>query len=109
MALREADAEAVAAVGEEVGLGRDAARYLIDNDWLPAHVRDAYVTLTADLLLRIEQRFAELTDLRRQLSDDQSEAFIGWGDSPAMRSVALIIEQVSDSDVKAVAEAVEVQ
>src|ERR671921_641407 len=42
---------------------------------------------------------SELTDLRRQLSDDQNEAFIGWGDSPAMRHVALIIEQVSDSDV----------
>src|SRR5687768_14680349 len=41
----------------------------------------------------------ELTDLRRQLNDDQSEAFLGWGDSPAMRSVALIIEQVADSDV----------
>jgi two-component system response regulator AtoC len=42
---------------------------------------------------------SELTDLRRQLSDDQSEAFIGWGESPAMRHVALIIEQVADSDV----------
>jgi two-component system response regulator AtoC len=41
----------------------------------------------------------ELSDLRRQLSDDQNEAFIGWGDSPAMRHVALIIEQVADSDV----------
>jgi len=41
----------------------------------------------------------ELSDLRRQLSDDQSEAFIGWGDSPAMRQVAVIIEQVADSDV----------
>jgi two-component system response regulator AtoC len=41
----------------------------------------------------------ELTDLRRQLNDDQSEAFLGWGDSPAMRSVAVIIEQVADSDV----------
>jgi two-component system response regulator AtoC len=41
----------------------------------------------------------EVTDLRRQLSDDQNEAFIGWGDSPAMRHVALIIEQVADSDV----------
>jgi two-component system response regulator AtoC len=41
----------------------------------------------------------ELTDLRRQLSDDQSEAFIGWGDSPAMHQVARIIEQVADSDV----------
>jgi two-component system response regulator AtoC len=42
---------------------------------------------------------SELSDLRRQLSDDQNEAFIGWGDSPAMRQVALIIEQVADSDV----------
>src|SRR6188768_2912945 len=41
----------------------------------------------------------ELSDLRRQLSDDQSDAFIGWSESPAMRQVALIIEQVSDSDV----------
>ena len=41
----------------------------------------------------------ELTSLRRQLSDDQSEAFLGWGESPAMRQVALIIEQVADSDV----------
>ena len=42
---------------------------------------------------------SELTDLRRQLSDDQSQAFLGWGESPAMRQVALIIEQVADSDV----------
>jgi two-component system response regulator AtoC len=41
----------------------------------------------------------ELTDLRRQLSDDQSDAFVGWSDSPAMRQVARIIEQVADSDV----------
>jgi len=41
----------------------------------------------------------ELSDLRRQLSDDQNQAFIGWGDSPAMRQVAHLIEQVADSDV----------
>jgi len=41
----------------------------------------------------------ELTDLRRQLSDDQNEAFIGWSESAAMRQVALIIEQVADNDV----------
>jgi two-component system, NtrC family, response regulator AtoC len=42
---------------------------------------------------------SELSDLRQQLNDDQSEAFIGWGDSEAMRHVALIIDQVADSDV----------
>jgi len=41
----------------------------------------------------------ELTDLRRQLSDDQSHAFLAWGDSPAMHQVAHVIEQVADSDV----------
>jgi two-component system response regulator AtoC len=41
----------------------------------------------------------ELTDLRRQLSDDQNHAFLAWGDSPAMRQVAHVIEQVADSDV----------
>jgi two-component system response regulator AtoC len=42
---------------------------------------------------------SELTDLRRQLSDDQSEAFLSWGESPAMQQVAHIIQQVADSDV----------
>jgi two-component system response regulator AtoC len=42
---------------------------------------------------------SELTDLRRQLSDDQDQAFLAWGDSPPMRQVSHIIEQVADSDV----------
>ena len=42
---------------------------------------------------------SELTDLRRQLNDDQHEAFLAWGDSPAMKQVAHIIQQVADSDV----------
>ena len=41
----------------------------------------------------------ELTTLRRQLNDDQDQAFLAWGDSAPMRQVAHIIEQVSDSDV----------
>jgi two-component system response regulator AtoC len=41
----------------------------------------------------------ELTNLRRLLSDDQDQAFLAWGQSPAMRQVAHIIEQVADSDV----------
>ena len=42
---------------------------------------------------------SELTELRRQLSDDQDRAFLFWGDSPEMRTIAQVIEQVSDSDV----------
>jgi two-component system response regulator AtoC len=42
---------------------------------------------------------SEITELRRQLSDDQDRAFLFWGDSPDMQSIASVIEQVSDSDV----------
>jgi two-component system response regulator AtoC len=41
----------------------------------------------------------EVSDLRRQLTVDKHEAFIGWGDNPAMRHVAHIIDRVADSDV----------
>lgn len=59
------------------------------------------IALDAAIKQAIERNrlVSELTDLRRQLSVDQDEAFIGWGDSPAMRNVAMIIEQVADSDV----------
>src|SRR5437867_2810461 len=42
---------------------------------------------------------SELTELRRQLSDDQDRAFLFWGDSPEMKTIAQVIEQESDSDV----------
>ncbi len=42
---------------------------------------------------------SEITELRRQLSDDQDRAFLFWGDSPEMQMIATVIEQVSDSDV----------
>ena len=42
---------------------------------------------------------SEITELRRQLSDDQDRAFLFWGDSPEMQSIATVIEQVADSDV----------
>src|SRR5437763_1187342 len=42
---------------------------------------------------------SELTELRRQLSDDQDRAFLFWGDSPEMKTIATVIEQVADSDV----------
>jgi len=42
---------------------------------------------------------SDITDLRRRLNDGPNDALPGWGESPAMRQVAQIIEQVSDSDV----------
>jgi DNA-binding NtrC family response regulator len=41
---------------------------------------------------------SELTELRQQLIDDENRAFL-WGDSPEMRAVTTVIEQVADSDV----------
>src|SRR5213595_246272 len=42
---------------------------------------------------------SEITELRRQLSDDQDRAFLFWGDRPEMKTIAQVIEQVADSDV----------
>jgi two-component system response regulator AtoC len=42
---------------------------------------------------------SEITQLRQQLSDDQDRAFLFWGNSPEMQTIAAVIEQVSDSDV----------
>jgi DNA-binding NtrC family response regulator len=41
----------------------------------------------------------EVKDLRRLLDDEQHQAFVAWGESPAMRHVTHVIEQVADSDV----------
>src|SRR5439155_1838130 len=35
----------------------------------------------------------------RQLTDDQYRAFLFWGNSPEMQTIATVIEQVADSDV----------
>jgi len=42
---------------------------------------------------------SEITELRRQLNDDQDRASLFWGDSSEMKTIANMIEQVSDSDV----------
>src|SRR6187431_2635765 len=88
--------EQAAVIVEAVRLG--AADYVVKPDD-PEGLGE--IALDAAIRQAIERSrlVSELTDLRRQLNDDQSEAFIGWSDSPAMRQVALIIEQVADSDV----------
>jgi len=80
-AVRLGAADYVVKPGEPEGLGEIA---------LDAAIRQAFERT---------RLVHELTDLRRQLSDDQSDAFIGWSDSAPMRQVSRIIEQVADSDV----------
>jgi two-component system response regulator AtoC len=81
---------------EAVRLG--AADYVVKPDD-PEGLGEIALDAAIKQAIERSRLVSELSDLRRQLSDDQSEAFIGWGDSPAMRQVAMIIEQVADSDV----------
>jgi Ser/Thr protein kinase RdoA (MazF antagonist) len=64
-------------------MGRDSVRYLIDGGWIPQHVHAAYASVTTDLLARIEERFAELADVRRlRLHGDCHPGNVLWTDGP---------------------------
>jgi two-component system, NtrC family, response regulator AtoC len=88
--------EHAATIVEAVRLG--AADYVVKPDD-PEGLGEIALDAAIKQAFERNRLVHELSDLRRQLSDDQSDAFIGWSESPAMRQVALIVEQVSDSDV----------
>ena len=88
--------EQAAVIVEAVRLG--AADYVVkpgDPEGLGEIALDSAIKQAIERTRLVD----EVTHLRRQLSDDQDEAFLAWGDSPPMRQVAHIIEQVADSDV----------
>ena len=88
--------EQASTIVEAVRLG--AADYVIKPDD-PEGLGE--IALDAAIKNAIEKTrlVSEITELRRQLSDDQDRAFLFWGDSPEMQTIASVIEQVSDSDV----------
>jgi two-component system response regulator AtoC len=88
--------ETASTIVEAVRLG--AADYVVKPDD-PEGLGE--IALDAAIKSAIEKTrlVSEITELRRQLSDDQDRAFLFWGDSPEMKSIASVIEQVSDSDV----------
>jgi len=88
--------EQAATIVEAVRLG--AADYVVKPDD-PEGLGE--IALDAALKSAIEKTrlVSEITELRRQLSDDQDRAFLFWGDNPDMKTIATVIEQVSDSDV----------
>jgi two-component system response regulator AtoC len=88
--------EQAATIVEAVRLG--AADYVVKPDD-PEGLGE--IALDAAIKSAIEKTrlVTEITELRRQLSDDQDRAFLFWGDSPEMTTIARVIEQVSDSDV----------
>jgi DNA-binding NtrC family response regulator len=88
--------EQASTIVEAVRLG--AADYVVKPDD-PEGLGE--IALDAAIKSAIEKTrlVSEITELRRQLSDDQDRAFLFWGDSPEMKAIGLVIEQVSDSDV----------
>jgi DNA-binding NtrC family response regulator len=88
--------EHASTIVEAVRLG--AADYVVKPDD-PEGLGE--IALDAAIKSAIEKTrlVSEITELRRQLSDDQDRAFLFWGDSPDMMTIAQVIEQVSDSDV----------
>ena len=88
--------EQASTIVEAVRLG--AADYVVKPDD-PEGLGE--IALDAAIKSAIEKTrlVSEITELRRQLSDDQDRAFLFWGDSPDMKAIASVIEQVSDSDV----------
>jgi two-component system, NtrC family, response regulator AtoC len=88
--------EHASTIVEAVRLG--AADYVVKPDD-PEGLGE--IALDAAIKSAIEKTrlVSEISELRRQLSDDQDRAFLFWGDSPDMQSIASVIEQVSDSDV----------
>src|SRR3989441_3319909 len=88
--------EQASTIVEAVRLG--AADYVVKPDD-PEGLGE--IALDAAIKNAIEKTrlVSEITELRRQLSDDQDRAFLFWGNSPEMQTIATVIEQVSDSDV----------
>ena len=59
------------------------------------------IALEAALQQAMEKRqlVSEVTELRRQVNDDQAQAFLFWEQSDAMRRIAVIVDRVADNDV----------
>jgi DNA-binding NtrC family response regulator len=88
--------EHASTIVEAVRLG--AADYVVKPDD-PEGLGE--IALDAAIKSAIEKTrlVSEISQLRRQLSDDEDRAFMFWGENPEMRSIAQVIDQVSDNDV----------
>jgi two-component system, NtrC family, response regulator AtoC len=88
--------EQASTIVEAVRLG--AADYVVKPDD-PEGLGEIALDSAIKSAIEKTRLVSEITELRRQLSDDQDRAFLFWGDSPEMTTIATVIEQVSDSDV----------
>ncbi|HEY7291494.1 MAG TPA: sigma-54 dependent transcriptional regulator [Vicinamibacterales bacterium] len=88
--------EQASTIVEAVQLG--AADYVVKPDD-PEGLGEIALDSAIKSAIEKTRLVSEITELRRQLSDDQDRAFLFWGDNPEMATIAQVIEQVSDSDV----------
>ncbi len=88
--------EQASTIVEAVHLG--AADYVIKPDD-PEGLGEIALDQAIKNAIEKTRLVSEITELRRQLTDDQDRAFLFWGDSDEMKTIASVIEQVSDSDV----------
>ena len=79
---------------EAVRLG--AADYVVKPDD-PEGLGEIALDVAIKNAIEKNRLVSELSELRQQLSDDEDRAV--WGNNEQMRSIAQVIEQVSDSDV----------
>src|SRR5262245_7619868 len=94
--IRLSGREHASTIVEAVRLG--AADYVVKPDD-PEGLGEIALDSAIKSAIEKTRLVSEITELRRQLSDDQDRAFLFWGDSPDMKTIATVIEQVSDSDV----------
>jgi two-component system response regulator AtoC len=88
--------EQAATIVEAVRLG--AADYVVKPDD-PGGLGEIALDSAIKSAIEKTRLVSEISELRRQLTDDQEGAFLFWGDSPEMKTIATVIEQVADSDV----------
>lgn len=88
--------ESASTIVEAVRLG--AADYVVKPDD-PNGLGEIALDSAIKSAIEKTRLVSEITELRRQLSDDEDRAFLFWGDSPEMQSISTVIEQVADSDV----------
>ena len=79
---------------EAVRLG--AADYVVKPDD-PEGLGEIALDVAIKNAIEKNRLVSELSELRQQLSDDEDRSV--WGNSEKMRAIAMVIEQVADSDV----------
>src|SRR6478672_2517289 len=88
--------ESAPTIVEAINLG--AVNYVVKPDD-PQGLGEIALEAAIKQAIENTKLVSEVTELRRQVSDDQTAAFFFWEKSDTMRNIARMIERVADSDV----------